>query len=152
MNKISKKDYMYFLCSLVLIIIDQIIKLNIQKNMNEGQSTDVIKGLFSLTYVKNKGAAFGILQNQKYIFLIIGTITIIVLIYIFLNTAKQIIKFSICMIISGAFGNMIDRIAHGYVIDMFDFHAIWSYVFNFADICVVVGIFIFGIIMLMEKD
>lgn len=151
MNKISKKDILYLTLSAILVLIDQIIKINIQKNLQQGESIDIIKNFFKLTYVKNTGAAFGILQNQKYVFLIIGSFTLIGLIYFFINTDKKLIKFCISLIIAGAIGNMIDRIKYGYVVDMFDFHSIWSYVFNFADICVVIGIILLSIIIFREK-
>lgn len=147
MNKF-KENVNFILLTIILITIDYIIKSKIFTNFSEGQSIDIIKNFFSITFVKNKGAAFGILQNRKIVFILIASVAIFILIKMFLKTTYIISKISISMIISGAIGNIIDRIKYGFVIDMFDFHGIWVYVFNFADICVVLGVFILCISIL----
>lgn len=98
--------------------------------------------MFHLTYVENRGAAFGMLQNNQIIFVIIaGLATVIGLYWLHKNKEKINIigKASIIMIVSGAIGNLIDRLRLGFVVDYFDFRIIWQYVFNFADILVVCG-------------
>lgn len=101
------------------MIIDQIVKINIKDNMVIGDSIKVVNDFFSITYVQNKGAAFGILQNQKFLFLIIGIVMILGLIYMFIKDEDKITRLSITMIISGALGNIVDRLRYGYVVDMF---------------------------------
>ena len=151
MNKIDKKSIFYIILGIFLLIIDQIVKINIKDNMVMGDSIKVVNGFFSITYVQNKGAAFGILQNQKFLFLIIGIVMILGLIYMFIKDEDKITRLSISMIISGALGNIADRLRYGYVVDMFDFHAIWSYVFNVADICVVLGIILMSIRVFTDR-
>ena len=119
--------------------------------MQLGDSIDVIKNFFSITYVQNTGAAFGMFKNQKILFLIVGIVAILILVYSFSKTDNKIAKISISMVISGAIGNIIDRLLYGFVVDMFDFHAIWSYVFNFADVCVVLGVALLSFSILKEK-
>ncbi|MGP1411522.1 signal peptidase II [Peptoanaerobacter stomatis] len=151
MNKIDKKSIFYIILGIFLLIIDQIVKINIKNNMAVGDSIKVVNDFFSITYVQNKGAAFGILQNQKFLFLIIGIVMILGLIYMFIKDEDKITRLSITMIISGALGNIVDRLRYGYVVDMFDFHAIWSYVFNVADICVVLGIILMSIRVFTDR-
>ena len=126
----------------ILIGIDQAIKYGVLNVLKEKGSISVIDGVFHLTYVENRGAAFGMLQNNQIIFVIIaGLATVIGLYWLHKNKEKINIigKASIIMIVSGAIGNLIDRLRLGFVVDYFDFRIIWQYVFNFADILVVCG-------------
>lgn len=104
--------------------------------------------IFHFTYVENRGAAFGMLQNQQWFFI---TMTVIVLIFIVWywrqipnNKWGTWMKFALILIISGAIGNLIDRVVLGYVVDFLYFVLIDFPVFNVADIAVVVGV---GILM-----
>lgn len=151
MNKFSKRDSIYLAIVLILVTFDYIIKTKIKTIMQLGDSIDVIKNFFSITYVQNTGAAFGMFKNQKILFLIVGIVAILILLYSFSKTDNKIVKISISMVISGAVGNIIDRLLYGFVVDMFDFHAIWSYVFNFADVCVVLGVALLSFSILKEK-
>ena len=151
MNKFSKRDSIYLAIVLILVTFDYIIKTKIKTIMQLGDSIDVIKNFFSITYVQNTGAAFGMFKNQKILFLIVGLVAILILLYSFSKTDNKIVKISISMVISGAIGNIIDRLLYGFVVDMFDFHAIWSYVFNFADVCVVLGVALLSFSILKEK-
>ncbi|WP_101772652.1 signal peptidase II [Peptostreptococcus faecalis] len=131
---------MYLILISLLILIDQVTKINIKSFLNSEGSYEVINKIFYLTYVENRGAAFGMFQNSKAIFIIAALgVTLVGIYYLYRVDLNKITKISICMIIAGAIGNMIDRVRLGYVIDFFDFRFIWSYVFNFADILVVVG-------------
>lgn len=98
----------------------------------------LIEGVFQLRYLENRGAAFGILQNQQTFFLVISSITLIVIaiLYIRLPRAKHFLPLRICMIslVAGAIGNMIDRIRLQYVVDFFYFELIDFPIFNVADI------------------
>ena len=151
MNKFSKRDSIYLAIVLILVTFDYIIKTKIKTIMQLGDSIDVIKNFFSITYVQNTGAAFGMFKNQKILFLIVGIVAILILVYSFSKTDNKIAKIAISMVISGDIGNIIDRLLYGFVVDMFDFHAIWSYVFNFADICVVLGVALLSFSILKEK-
>lgn len=151
MNKFNRKDSIYFIITLLIIIFDYIIKLKVKSNMNIGESIKVIGDFFKITYIQNKGAAFGMLQDKQIVFLVVGFITIAFLINLFLKTNDNITKTSISMVIGGAIGNIIDRLLYGYVVDMFDFSGVWSYIFNFADVCVVLGVGILALAIIRQK-
>lgn len=151
MNKFNRKDSIYFIITLLIITFDYIIKLKVKSNMNVGESIKVIGDFFKITYIQNKGAAFGMLQDKQIVFLVIGFITIAFLINLFLKTNDNITKTSISMVIGGAIGNIIDRLLYGYVVDMFDFSGVWSYIFNFADVCVVLGVGILALAIIRQK-
>ena len=150
---------MYEILILALIGIDQLTKWLVRTNLAGAGTISVIGGFFNLTYLENRGAAFGLLQN---IFVAVALIVAIVgLVYIHKSKSKdksrskkdiriaRINRLAVSTIIGGAIGNLIDRLWLGYVVDFFDFRFIWSYVFNFADILVVVGTVVFCISMFM---
>jgi len=151
MNRFNKKDSFYLIISLLIVTFDYIIKLKVKNNMNVGESINVVGNFFKITYIQNKGAAFGMLQEQQNLFLIVGFITIVFLVNLFLKTEDKITKIAISMVIGGAIGNIVDRILYGYVVDMFDFNGVWSYIFNFADICVVLGVTLLTLGIIRQK-
>ena len=130
--------------SLVFIIIDFIVKIIINNNMNVYDSISIIPSFFSITYVRNIGAAFSIMENSRILFIIIGFIALI-LIYKYLIMNKVLNKYlmiSYSMLIGGIIGNMIDRIIYGYVIDYLSFN-LFGYnfpIFNLADTFIVISI------------
>lgn len=130
--------------SLVFIIIDLIVKIIVNSNMNVYDSIIIIPNFFSITYVRNIGAAFSIMENSRILFIIIGFVALI-LIYKYLIMNKILNKYlmiSYSMLIGGIIGNMIDRIIYGYVIDYLSFN-IFGYnapIFNLADTFIVVSI------------
>ena len=102
---------------------------------------EVIKNILYFTYVENRGAAFGILQNQKWL-LVVFTLIIMIFIIIYLIIKKpdnKILISSLSLILSGGIGNLIDRINYSYVIDFIDVRIINYPVFNIADCLVVFG-------------
>lgn len=144
------REKMFELIIVVLIIIDQISKKYVQSSIRLGESVPVINDFFHITYVENRGAAFGLLQDKQYIFIVIAILVVIGgIIYIHKSKEKKISKIAVAMILAGAVGNLIDRIYLGYVVDFFDFRFIWNYVFNFADVLVVVGTFILCVYLLI---
>ena len=151
MNRFNKKDSIYLIISLLIVTFDYIIKLKVKNNMNVGESINVVGNFFKITYIQNKGAAFGMLQEQQSLFLIVGLITIVFLFNLFLKTKDRLTKLSISMVIGGAIGNIVDRLLYGYVVDMFDFNALWSYIFNFADVCVVLGVGLLTLGIIRQK-
>ena len=132
--------------SLIIFIIDQLVKLAIGFGIDVNTSFVVIKNFFSLSNVHNYGAAFSILYGNR-IFLIIVSIFALVFVYYFMLKNKDLSKLDIAiysLLIGGILGNMFDRIVYGYVVDFFDFH-IFGYdfpVFNIADICIVISVFL----------
>jgi signal peptidase II len=127
----------------VLVLIDQISKCIIVENFFEGETISLINNFLHITYVRNYGVAFGLFQGKINIISIV-TITAIVFIicHIIKNKNKQPLleKLGFMLILSGAVGNMIDRIFRGFVVDMIDFRGIWRYVFNGADAWINIGV------------
>lgn len=127
-------------------IIDQLTKFLIKKNFRLYEKKVIIKNFFNLTYVENRGAAWGIF-NGNYWFLIITTVVALAFILWFIfrmEEYKKIDIISYSMLIAGIMGNFIDRLVRGYVIDFFDFKIFNYYfpVFNIADILIVVSVII----------
>jgi signal peptidase II len=129
---------------LVGVGLDQLTKYLVVANMELHESVEVIPGIFNFTYIQNDGAAFGMFDDSRWIFLTLSTAAIIG-IFVFLFWKKpqdKLLLSSLILIVSGGIGNMIDRIALGYVIDFIDFCAfptVWKWVFNVADSCVCIG-------------
>lgn len=142
---------MFELIILILVGIDQISKHFAKQYLESKGSIAIVDSFFHLTYVENRGAAFGMLQNARLFFIIISVIAIIVgITYLHNKKSTRGMKFVISMILAGAVGNLIDRFRFGYVIDFLDFNFIWSYVFNIADIFVVIGTIFLCILILVE--
>ena len=125
--------------ALVIIALDQGSKWLIQQGMTLHESIPVIPGFFHITYILNRGAAFGIIENQRWLFLIMA-ILLFVLYAVFRKKLPEhrAVQAGAGMLLGGAFGNALDRFLHGAVVDFFDFR-IWP-VFNIADIGIVVGV------------
>ena len=117
----------------------------------------IIDGIFEFIYVENRGAAFGILQDRRIIFIIITLIVISFLIIYAYRNYSQLSTFAnvtLAMLIGGATGNLIDRIRFGYVVDFIKVDLIRSYnfpVFNIADIFIVVSTILLAYIILFDK-
>lgn len=147
----------YYLIGIVgLVLLDQLTKIQIENNFFVGDTIEIISNFFHITYVQNRGIAFGVFQGKINAISIATTIAIIgIIIYFFKNFKKiEIIeRIAYMVIISGAIGNMIDRIFRGYVVDMLDFRGIWQYVFNLADVYINIGVaLIFLDILLKLKN
>ena len=146
---------------LLVVVTDQLSKFFVSHNFSLYESKKIIPGILNFTYILNPGAAFGILSNNRWIFLILSVIAIILIaVYLFGFYKGSIIKsVPLAMICAGGIGNMIDRLfygssfGNGMVIDFIDFCAfpkIWSYIFNIADSAVCVGAFWYMIIIIIE--
>lgn len=139
----------YIFIGILAVIVDQISKLLVQRNMY-GSEISIIDNVFSLTYVENFGAAWGIFSEWDFLLKVLPPVLIvIILIYLYKSKPDKFEILSGTLVISGAIGNFIDRIRLGYVIDFIDFK-FWP-VFNFADICIVVGCFLM-IITLFSRE
>lgn len=132
------------------VFLDQISKYLVVIYMELGQSVDIIPGVFRFTYIQNKGAAFGSMAGNRWLFMILSSVAIVaILVFIFWKKPQsKLLLSSLILICAGGIGNMIDRVRLGYVIDFLDFCAfpnLWMWVFNVADSFVVIGA---GIMML----
>lgn len=133
----------YIVLSLILIGADQISKYLVDTNMFEGESLPLIQDFLHITYVKNRGIAFGLFQGKLDIISIATIISIVAIAYYLYkerNKLSLVEKMGFIYILAGAIGNMIDRYFRGFVVDMIDFRGIWSYVFNLADVWINMGV------------
>lgn len=141
---------MIFITVLIILSLDRLTKFLVTENLLLNQSVPVIKGIFNLTLIHNKGAAFGILKNQVAL-LIFTSLFAIILIYFNLrgNRHLKIYTVSLSLILAGAISNLIDRLFFGYVVDFFDFR-IWP-VFNVADSAITIGAILLGWFILFNN-
>jgi signal peptidase II len=144
----------YILIILGLIGLDQISKFLAVKYLVNIGSIPIIKDIFHLTYVENRGAAFGMFQNNQMVFVVVALAACIFgLYYLYKKQLNLLGKSAIILIIAGAIGNLIDRVRLGFVVDYFDFRIVWNYVFNVADVFVVIGTILLCIyIIFFEND
>ena len=136
-----------------LVGIDQLFKYLIITYLAPIGSVPLVEGIFHLTYVENFGAAGGILQGKQ-LFLIIVTSVVIIGLLILLILKKipgQLLPWMLLLVVEGGIGNLLDRIFRGFVIDYLDFCWIHYPVFNFADCCVVIGVFFIGFYILRSE-
>ncbi len=140
----------------VFVAVDQILKYIAAANLKNAGSIIVIPGLLELVYIENRGAAFGILQNQRWFFIIFAVTMILAFIYL-INVKKinnKIFLTSAVLIIAGGLGNFIDRLFLGYVIDYIKL-SFFPPVCNFADYCITFGVVILTVYILFfynKKD
>jgi signal peptidase II len=145
----------YYIISLFVIILDQISKWLIVKNLELGESITVIENFLYITSHRNRGAAWGILQGQMWFFYVITCIVIVgIVIYIQKATkGKRLLGVSLGLMLGGAIGNFIDRVIRKEVVDFINTY-IFGYdfpVFNIADSALVVGVTLLMIHMFLEE-
>lgn len=144
------------LIAILVVLADQISKHFVCLHIKPVGSLSVIKGILDFTYVENRGAAFGILSDNRYVFMIASFIIVYVLLTIIHKFHGQSVLFDICLglIVGGGIGNMVDRAVLGYVIDFIDFCAFdfWVWVFNIADCAVVVGCILAIVFVIFDKN
>lgn len=129
---------------LLIVALDQITKHLIVGNIQFGNSIPIINKFFYLTYWENKGAAWGMFQNGRYVFIPLTLIISVVIFYYIYKMDNKLLRLSLSFVMGGAFGNLIDRVAKGSVTDFFHFY-FGSYefpIFNVADSFVVIGTFL----------
>ena len=154
-GRVNMTKWMYVFI-LGLVSIDQSLKhlaktyyeANWGKTQYSGH-VDIIPNFLNVTYAENRGAAFGMLKDQQWFFILFTLSVIAVFIYLIecKKISNKLFLASATLLISGGFGNLIDRIYRGYVVDYLKF-SIFPTVCNFADICIVVGTVILGIYIL----
>ena len=146
---------LYAIVAVIILIIDQAVKywttLNIPLN---SEPSSFIPGLIELNNVHNKGAAFGILSDARWFFIILTVVFVVVVVYLL---SKNIIKgklgrWMLVLVMAGGIGNCIDRVINGYVVDMFNFQFMEFAVFNVADIFITVSGVIFCLYLIFHKE
>lgn len=146
--KSSARQVLLFI---LLVLVDQISKYYVRLKLAAIGSLPVIQDFFHLTYVENRGAAFGMMQGKS-VFFVMATFVAIIALLVYYNIQKhskgphiKFLGYIILFIIAGALGNLIDRMWLGFVTDFIDFRGIWQFVFNIADIYVVCATILLGI-------
>ncbi len=155
-----KRGIFYFFFILFWIAADQLTKAIVSRSIALYRSINVIPGFFNLTHIHNKGAIFGFFSRTEnfFVFLCLTLASLIALslvVYYFFKTParEKWMKISLSLILAGAFGNLIDRISKGYVIDFLDFYYKkwhWPF-FNVADSCITVGALLLLIIFFVRR-
>lgn len=134
------------LCIGLLVALDQITKFIVRTSFALYESHPLIKNVFHLTYIQNTGIAWGMFKNGRTIFLILTVLVLLVCacFYAKIPQNKRFTSIRVCLVflVSGAIGNMIDRISLRYVVDFFDFRLINFPIFNVADIYVTVSMIV----------
>ena len=156
-KKRTAKEYILYTAIIAIgIILDQLTKILSSKFLSKVETVPIIRNVLHLTYVENRGAAFGMLKDHRWVFMVTSTVMILALLaYLYLGFSENMLyTVSISMIISGGIGNMIDRTLFGYVVDFIDFRLINFAVFNGADsfVCVGAGILMLALILDIVKE
>lgn len=155
------KKYIWgLILSLILIAIDQLTKLCAIRYLKDKAPYKLIQGVFELSYLENRGAAFGILQNHDILFFVFTVIILAVILYVYCFRIPNEKRYRILNVIavlffSGAIGNFIDRMTRNYVVDFFYFKLIDFPVFNVADIYIVAAaglLVFFGLFYYKDSD
>lgn len=142
----------------IVVFIDQISKFLAIKYLKGKDSIKIIKDFLKLDYVENYGAAFGILQNQKFLFISITLIVIVAISYFIYKNyhfMNNTVKIALALLLGGAIGNLLDRIRLGYVVDFISVRLGKGYnfpVFNMADTFIVISTGIIVLLILTGKE
>lgn len=144
----------YFIVSVILIGIDQWVKYWTVANIALHETVEFIPSFLSLTYIRNTGAAWSILEGQMWLFFIITIVAVVVIMYLLIKhrTEHWLFAIGLSFVLAGALGNFIDRMRLGYVVDMFQTEFMNFPIFNVADVSLFIGVaFIFIYTVFEEK-
>ena len=149
-----KRKVSIFISILLLIALDQVVKWYVVKEIPLGGMRRFIPKVVSLTYLKNSGAAFSMLENQQWFFAIITLIAMgAAFVYLYRHIKGSLwLLLGLTLIISGGIGNFIDRVRQGFVVDMFHLDFMNFAIFNVADIYLTVGVGLLLIYLLREES
>ena len=148
-------DFMLFV---ILVITDQLTKHLAVVRLKNQAAYNLINGILEFNYLENRGAAFGVLPNQKYFFVFVALIFIGVIVFVLIKVPAQKKYYSLnillVMIAAGAVGNMIDRVRYDYVVDFIYLVCIQFPIFNVADIYVTTAtvILVFQILFVYKTN
>ncbi|GAA4715786.1 signal peptidase II [Brevibacillus fulvus] len=143
----------YFIIAIVIILLDQWTKYLVATHMQIGESIPLIPEVFHLTSHRNMGAAFGILQNQRWLFIAITLVVVIGIIVSLVRIGKKQPRTSLALalVLGGAIGNFIDRAATGQVVDFLYIKLINFPIFNVADMAITFGVVLLLLDILLES-
>ena len=149
----KSKLYIMDVCILILAaVIDRIAKILAVRHLKDRPAVSVVSGVLEFRYLENSGAAFGLLKGQKSFIILVGIIVLLACLYVLIKTPGKK-KYIMChillsLIVSGAVGNLFDRVMYDYVVDFLYLSFIKFPIFNIADIYITVATFILVILLL----
>ena len=146
----------YIILIALIVAADQALKLLVAGRIGMLSQIPVIDGFFYIHVIPNDGIAMGMLaDHQGIVISVTALIMALIAVYIFVKRKKErpLMLYTLSVVVAGGIGNIIDRIRLTYVVDYLDFR-VWPYIFNFADICIVVGciVLIFLVFMDVRKN
>lgn len=148
---------MIYIIFIVGMLLDYFTKIWAIETLKGQQDITVIKGYFDLSYLENRGAAFGIFQGKVYLLAAVTMVIMAVLFVMYLKTKKKtlLLTVSTALILTGAIGNLVDRLRYGFVVDFISWHWKNTYyfpTFNVADICITIGTGLLILYIIKEVD
>lgn len=157
----KRKYWVLLVTCLVILLLDQWTKYEVQQRLHLRQTVEVIPGFFHLTHIRNTGGAFGIFGGEKggigsLFFVVVSLIAIGSILFFFLKVKEdeKTLSLTLSLVLSGAIGNLIDRLMYGEVVDFLDFH-LFSYhwpAFNIADSAITLGIGLMALeLLILDK-
>lgn len=142
------------LVAALVFALDRVSKALVASRMVLGQHVPVIPGLLRITYTRNAGAAFGLLQHQT-VFFVLVTAAVVALIVTYGGKAARrqpALAIALGLQLGGALGNLLDRLTGGTVVDFIDFYRVWPFIFNVADASIVVGGLLFAWLLIRQEN
>ncbi|MEC0242967.1 signal peptidase II [Paenibacillus dokdonensis] len=136
----------YYILALIAFLVDQGTKFMIAKQLEIGEEIPVIGNFFLITSSRNNGAAFGILPNQRWFFIIVTMFVVVAIIWymqrVRKSSSRKLLPIALSLVLGGAVGNFLDRALNGEVVDflMLNFGSYTFPIFNIADSCIVIGV------------
>lgn len=148
---------MIYIIFIVGMLLDYFTKIWAIETLKGQQDITVIKGYLDLSYLENRGAAFGIFQGKVYLLAAVTMVIMAVLFVMYLKTKKKtlLLTVSTALILTGAIGNLVDRLRYGFVVDFISWHWKNTYyfpTFNVADICITIGTGLLILYIIKEVD
>ena len=143
--------------ALLCVLADRVTKAFAAGALASGKSVTVFEGVLNFTYVENRGMAFGLLAEHRYLFMALSVILLVAIalfLFWYRRQAGLWLKLSCGLILGGGIGNMIDRVSLGYVVDFIDVRlfSFWKWVFNAADMFVCIGVFMLAIYLILDSS
>ncbi len=144
---------LYLAIALLLVILDQVIKYFVVIQLKPVSAVTAIPHILDLVYVENRGVAFGMFSDLRWLFVVITGVVIVAFTILLIKNAKssKLFSLSAALIIGGGIGNLVDRIVRGYVIDYLRL-SFFPPVCNFADYCITAGTVLLVIYLLFYSD
>ena len=145
---------LYAILAVLLVLLDQAVKFAVRANLELGRSVPFIPYILDLTYARNTGAAFSILQRHTWLLTLVSLAVVLVLCRFIMSGffRSALGRASAVLVLAGGMGNLIDRAVFGYVTDMFRTVFIDFPIFNVADCCITVGVPLLFLYVLLKKE